>query len=92
MMAAPTRGYFVDEVTKLQDGTSLNSQFEAELKRVASQRGCSTAQLVQEIVEAYFDHDRWFQAEVQKGLAQLDNGERVSHDEVVASIERMFQL
>jgi predicted transcriptional regulator len=40
----------------------------------------------------YLDQDKWFKAEVQKGLAQLDNGESLSHDEVVASIERMFQL
>jgi predicted transcriptional regulator len=70
----------------------FNPQFEAEIKRIASERGCSADQLVQEIVEAYLDHDRWFREEVQKGLAQLDNGERVGHDEVVASIERMFQL
>jgi len=42
-------------------------------------------------VEAYLSHDKWFRAEVQKGLAQLDNGESLSHDEVVARIERMFQ-
>ena len=70
----------------------FNPQFEAEIKRIASERGCAADQLVREIVEAYLDYDRWFRAEVQKGLAQLDNGERVSHDEVVASIERMFQL
>lgn len=70
----------------------FNPQCEAELKRVASERGCLAEQLVQEIVEAYFDHDRWFRAEVQKGLGQLGNGEKVSHDEVIASIERMFQL
>lgn len=46
---------------------------------------------LKEIVEAYLDHDKWFRAEVQKGLAQLDNGESLSHDEVVARIERMFQ-
>jgi predicted transcriptional regulator len=70
----------------------LSPEFEAELKRIASERGCLVDQFVQEIVEAYLDHGRWFRAEVQKGLAQLDDGERVSHDEVVASIKRMFQL
>ena len=29
--------------------------------------------------------------EVQKGLAQLDRGEFIEHDEVVARIERMFR-
>ena len=70
----------------------FNPQFEAELKRAASERGRSAEQLVQEIVEAYLSDDKWFRAEVQKGLTQLDNGEGVSHDEVVARIERMFQL
>jgi predicted transcriptional regulator len=64
-------------------------EVEAELKRAALERGRAADQLVQEIVEAYLDHDKWFRAEVQKGLAQLDNGESVSHDEVVARIERM---
>jgi predicted transcriptional regulator len=66
-------------------------EFEAELKRAAKERGRAADQLVQEIVEAYLDHDKWFRSEVQKGLAQLENGQSVSHDEVVARIERMFQ-
>ena len=69
----------------------FSPEFEAELKRAASERGREADQFVQEIVEIYLDHDKWFRAEVQKGLAQLDNGESVSHDEVVACIERMFQ-
>jgi predicted transcriptional regulator len=69
----------------------FSPEFEAELKRTASERGCAADQLVQEIVEAYLDHDKWFRAEVQKGLAQLDNEESVSDDEVVAGIERIFE-
>ena len=42
-------------------------------------------------METYLDHDKWFRAEVQKGLTQLDNGESLSHDEVVARIERIFE-
>jgi len=70
----------------------LSPEFQAKLKRAASERGCSVDQCVQEMVEAYLDHDRWFRAEVQKGLAQRDDGEKVSHDEAVASIKRMFQI
>jgi predicted transcriptional regulator len=58
----------------------------------ASERGRTTDQLVHEIVEAYLNHDKWFRAEVQKGLAQLDNEESVSDDEIVTSIQRLFQL
>jgi predicted transcriptional regulator len=70
----------------------FSPEFEAELKRVASERGRAADQLVQEIVEAYFSHDKWFRAEAQRALTQLDNGECVSHDEVIARIERMSQL
>ncbi|HEY3767264.1 MAG TPA: hypothetical protein VGN44_01205 [Candidatus Angelobacter sp.] len=68
----------------------FSPEFEAELKRVASASGRGAEQLVQEIVETYLNHDQWFKAEVQKGLGQLDKGEFVDHDEVVARIERMF--
>ena len=45
----------------------LSPQFEAELKRAVSERGCAADQLVQEIVETHLDHDKWFGAEAQKG-------------------------
>jgi predicted transcriptional regulator len=69
----------------------FSPEFEAELKRVASETGRGADQLVQEIVQMYLNHDQWFRAEVKKGLEQLDNGQSVSQDEVVARIERMFR-
>jgi predicted transcriptional regulator len=69
----------------------FSPEFEAELKRAASERGRAADQLVQEIVEAYLSHDKWFRAEVKKGLEQLDSGQSISHDEVVTRIERMFE-
>jgi predicted transcriptional regulator len=68
----------------------FSPEFEAQLKRVASETGRGAEQLVQEIVQTYLDHDQWFRAEVRKGLEQLDGGEFVDHDEVVSRIERMF--
>ncbi|HWF05017.1 MAG TPA: hypothetical protein VHA06_15105 [Candidatus Angelobacter sp.] len=65
----------------------FSPEFEAELKRVASASGRGAEQLVQEIVETYLNHDQWFRTEVEKGLEQLDKGEFVDHDEVVARIE-----
>ena len=64
---------------------------QAKINRLASERGRAAEQLVLEIVETYIDHDQWFRAEVQKGLAQLDRGESIPHEEVVAQIERLFQ-
>jgi len=69
----------------------FSPEFEAKLKKVASASGRGAEQVVQEIVQTYIDHDEWFRTEVQKGLAQLDHGEFIEHDEVVARIERMFR-
>lgn len=69
----------------------FSPEFEAKLKQIASESGRGVEQVVQEIVQTYIDHDLWFKAEVQKGLAQLDRGEFIEHDEVVARIERMFR-
>jgi predicted transcriptional regulator len=63
---------------------------EARLNQLASEKGRGPEQLVLEIVQAYLDHDQWFKHEVQKGLAQLDRGEFIEHDELVDRIERMF--
>jgi predicted transcriptional regulator len=65
-------------------------ELENKLNRLASETGRNAEKLVQELVETYCDHDAWFRAQVQKGLVQLDRGEFVEHDDVVASIERIL--
>jgi predicted transcriptional regulator len=37
------------------------------------------------------DYDLWFKTEVEKGLAQLDHGQFVEHDGVIARIEQIFR-
>ena len=69
----------------------FSPEFETKLERLATESGRGPEQLVREIVQTYLDHDLWFKAEVQKGLAQLDNGEFIGHDEVVARIEQLFR-
>ncbi|HET6841130.1 MAG TPA: hypothetical protein VFK06_05505 [Candidatus Angelobacter sp.] len=68
----------------------FSPELETKLNRVASETGHNTDQLVQQIVESWLDHDQWFREQVAKGLAQLDRGEFIEHDEVVARIERLF--
>jgi predicted transcriptional regulator len=46
---------------------------------------------VQELVATYLDHGECFRREVQKGLASLDNGKVVSHEEVGRQIERILK-
>ena len=61
---------------------SLAPEVEARLARIASEAGKSADQVVQELVTGYLNHDDWFKREVQKGLASLDDGKFVSHEEV----------
>jgi predicted transcriptional regulator len=42
-------------------------------------------------VATYLKHDQWFRQQVQIGLDQLDRGEFIEHDEVVARIERLLR-
>ena len=69
----------------------FSPEFEDKLRRAASESGCAPEQLVLKIVQAYVEHDLWFKAEVKKGLEQLDRGEFIEHDEVVARIEQLFR-
>jgi predicted transcriptional regulator len=66
-------------------------ELEAKLNDIASGSGRSPEQFVQDLVKSYLDHDQWFRKEVQKGLGQLDCGEFLEHDEVVARIEDLFR-
>lgn len=69
----------------------LKPELEAKLARIAAQNGRASEQVIEELVEKFVDHDQWFRQEVEKGLAELDRGEFIEHDEVVARIEKMFR-
>jgi predicted transcriptional regulator len=66
-------------------------ELEATLRRVASETGRGPEQVVQELVATYVEHDQWFRQQVQIGLNQLDCGESIEHEEVVARIERLLR-
>jgi predicted transcriptional regulator len=70
---------------------SLTPEMEGKLNQVASQAGKGAEQVVQELVANYLEHDEWFRQEVAKGLASLDRGESVSHDEVGRRMERRLR-
>ncbi len=44
--------------------------------------------LAQEAVARMVNYDDWFLHEVDKGLAQAERGETLSHEEVAAPLER----
>jgi predicted transcriptional regulator len=70
---------------------SLAPEIEERLTKIASEAGKAADQVVQELVADYLNHDEWFRREVQKGLASLDSGKFVSHEEVGRKIERIFR-
>jgi predicted transcriptional regulator len=70
---------------------SLTPEVETRLSRIASEAGKAPNEVVQELVADYLDHDEWFRREVQKGLASLDSGKSVSHEEVGRQIERILR-
>jgi predicted transcriptional regulator len=69
---------------------SFAPEFEARLNRIALQTGKGPDEVVRELVTNYLDHDEWFRQEVAKGLASLDRGKFVSHDDVRRQMERIL--
>lgn len=67
---------------------SFAPELEAKLNRIASQTGKGADQIVQELVASHLDHDEWFRQEVGTGLASLDQGKSISHEEVRRQMER----
>lgn len=61
-----------------------------KLARLAAQEGCDSEALVLGAVERMVHHDEWFIREVEKGLAQIDRGEVLTHEEVGARVEKML--
>lgn len=69
---------------------SFAPELEAKLNRIASQTGKEPDQIVQELVASHLEHDEWFRQAVAKGLASLDSGKFVSHEEVRRQMERIL--
>jgi len=61
---------------------------EAKLNQAAAQAGKEPDQVVKELVASYLDYDQWFRQEVGKGLASLDGGKSLSHEEVRRRMKR----
>ena len=70
---------------------SLTPDLEARLARIASEAGKGPNQIVEELIADYVDHDEWFRREVQKGVASLDAGQFVSHEDVGRKIEQILR-
>jgi len=68
----------------------LTPDVQAKLNRLAAAQGRDTETLVQEAIARFVDYDEWFIREVQKGLASVDRGELLTHEEVGARLEKLM--
>lgn len=67
---------------------NLSPDLEGKLARAAGRRGISADVLIREAIERAVDYDDWFIREVEKGLAQIDAGQVLTHDAVGARLEQ----
>jgi predicted transcriptional regulator len=65
----------------------LNPDVQAKLTRIADASGSNGEILAREAIERFVDYDEWFIREVEKGLAQIERGEVLSHAEVGMRLE-----
>ena len=80
------------DLPKLADmEVHLNSEKEALLAQIATQRGLKTDELAELVLSRYLEDDARFVEAVNLGLAAADRGEFVEHGEVWANVEKILQ-
>ena len=91
-------GYWFDGLTGLRLVSEtlsmeihLTLEQETQLGQLAVQAGRGVDNLAQEAIQLYREEDARFLEIVQAGDAELDRGEFVTHEEVGARLERLFQ-
>ena len=68
----------------------LSPELQVKLDRIASQQGSDSKSLVHEAVERLLGYDEWFICQGETGLAQVDRGEGLEHEHVVACMESLI--
>jgi predicted transcriptional regulator len=69
----------------------LTEQEQAQLRDVAQRTGRNTEDVVREAINSFLQHEREFVEAVEKGLASLDRGEYITHEEVTARIDKLVR-
>lgn len=67
---------------------TLSADLQAKLARIARERGTNSQELAREAIERLVDYDDWFVREVEKGLAQVESGRTLTHEEVGARLTK----
>jgi predicted transcriptional regulator len=68
----------------------LSPELQAKLDRMAAEQGRDAESLVHEAVDRLVGYDDWFLREVEKGLAQVERGEVLTHEEVGSRVEKLL--
>jgi len=69
----------------------FSPELQAKVDRVDAENRRNADEYVQQLVEHYLDHDAWFRQKVTASMDKLDRGEFLSHEEVGARLQKMFQ-
>jgi predicted transcriptional regulator len=69
----------------------LTPEQEARLAELAARNSRSVDAIVRDAILRYVEDQTHFVEAVRKGLASLDRGESVSHEEVGRRIDRLFE-
>jgi predicted transcriptional regulator len=69
----------------------LSPEQEARLSQLAGSKGLDAEGLAQEVLSLYLEHESRFIEAVKRGMASLDGGQYIEHEEVGARIERLLQ-
>lgn len=68
----------------------LQPDLEARLSRIASARGSNLESLAQEAIQHFVEYDDWFIDEVEKGIASVESGSLLDHEEVRDRLESLI--
>ena len=66
-------------------------ELEAKLAQSAAQKGRNPAELVQEVLEQYFEEETRFVEAVKRGANALQRGEYLTHEQVGERLQRFLQ-
>jgi predicted transcriptional regulator len=80
-------GYDENDSMEIQ----LTEQEQAQLQNVADRTGRNTQDVVREAISSFLQHEREFIEAVEKGLASLDRGEHITHEEVISRIDKLLR-
>ena len=69
---------------------NLSPDTQGKLARVAAERGLDAEALAKEAIERLVDYDAWFIREVEKGLAQIECGAVLTHQEVGERVAKLL--